>query len=120
MSRPKTVGGYPMYMLDILDRLEARPDIPIELKFPSRAAANSFRLDFYSFRTCAVAEGMEKTYPNLKAIEIRVGEEGAATILHKDRTPEGEIIERGLELAKKKEIEGGSSDAKGGDDESTE
>lgn len=107
MTRPKEAGSYPMFMLDILDRLAANPDIEIEVFFPSEKAGLSFRLDWYSFRSAAIKEGMEKDYPNLKAVSVGVRADGTVTIGHKDHGDVAKRVEAALELARQKALKQG-------------
>lgn len=105
MSRPKTAQAYPTYMIDILDQMTAKPDMELEMFFPTPASAASFRLDFYAFRKSALEEGMDKIYPDLKVLSVRVSKDGKATVFHKDHTKTAQIVADALELAKQKALQ---------------
>lgn len=99
MTRSTTARDYPKYMLDILDRMNEGQDVKMELKFTTRKQANSFRLDFYSFRSVAIKEGMESEYPRMRDITItfKEGEPGTLAIWNKDSTAIARIVQEALD-----------------------
>lgn len=108
MTRSSTARDYPKYMLDILDRMNEGLDVKMELRFTSRKQANSFRLDFYSFRAAALKEGMESEYPRMRDITItfKEGDSSVLSIWNKDSTAIAKIVQDALEKSTKGEKDG--------------
>lgn len=71
MSRSKLMRGYPMQFLSLLDALNNKPEVTVDIPFDTMEEAKSFRLDFNSFRAAALREGLETSYPQMLAIYVQ-------------------------------------------------
>ena len=56
MGRPTTTQRYPLYFIDILNKLRDDPTKPVVMTLDSKASSLGFQLNFLSFRKAAVKE----------------------------------------------------------------
>lgn len=99
MTRATQAKYYSSQFFDLADAISKDPERIIELPFDSPEDAQSFRLEFYSFRACAEREGLSKEYPELTAITIIPvrPERKVLRIMHKDNTPHARALKEALE-----------------------
>lgn len=99
MTRPRQAKYYPAQFFDLADSISKDKTKVVTIDFPTKEDAKAFRLEFYSFRSCAEKEGLTEAYPELCAITIVdvKPERRILMVMHKDFTPSALALEKSLE-----------------------
>lgn len=83
MTRSRSTRGYSVEFLNLVEALEKDPTLRITVPFETVQEARDFRLDFYTFRSAGLREGLDKTFPGIVAMFLEI--EGTnAVVSHKD------------------------------------
>lgn len=89
MSRPRSIGAYPAWLVSLLTDFEGDRR-PRTLRFNTRREVRAFQLDLSGFKGAVRAEGAEDLWPNTLAARTRTAQEAdyfAVQLYHADDTP---------------------------------
>lgn len=101
MGRPKQAKYFSDRFFDLAEEITKHPEEPIVVDFPTVAGARDFRMEFYTFRSRAEAEGQTLMYPELCAITVKL-EGQTLTFQHKNYTPGALALDAALKKRKER------------------
>lgn len=100
MTRAKSTKSYPRAYLEMSQVLSKNPELRIEIPFKTKGEAESFRLDFNSFKGAALREKLDDMFPEIAAFYVTI-EGSTATVQHKDHTETSKAIAAAISKAEK-------------------
>lgn len=111
MARSKTTKTYPMYFMEMLDRIHEDPSKFFDIPCQDVKAAKNLMLTFQAFKGAALREELTSMYPDLMALYVcMLKDQPGIRVMHRDYSPEALLVKAALdaddaktEAAKKQE-----------------
>ena len=98
MSTPKSTKSYPREFLEICESINANCEKALEIPMDTMAEARTFRMTFHSFRAAAIKEELDKTFPEIHAMYVRVLDNPPRVVIeHKDYTKTAIAVRKAIE-----------------------
>lgn len=102
MGRPKETKFYSDYYLDLADQLSTHPEKSVTVECADEQEVEAIRLEFYSFRSCAIKEDLTSMYPELTSLVTRQ-EKNKLIFMHKNFTPSMMKLRKAIDSSKKED-----------------